>query len=67
MLLEKEDEKGHVAYDAPFPFLPLFNGVRGRGVLRTSPYRRSPKFVSSIVHSPAPIGPETADRPDPSC
>src|SRR5215212_5867601 len=33
----------------------LFSGVRGRGILRTSPYQSSRKFTSSIMRRTGPI------------
>src|SRR5215213_4810242 len=44
--------RGPVLGRRPFLFLPLFTGVRGRGILRSSPYRISRKFCSA----PAPCG-----------
>jgi hypothetical protein len=33
----------------------LFTGVRGIGILRTSPFGDSQKFPSSVMHSPSPV------------
>jgi hypothetical protein len=38
---------------------PLFTRVCGIGVLRTSPFGHSRKFVCSIVHSPGPLPPKS--------
>ena len=43
----------------PFLFLPLFTGVRGIGVPRTSPFGSSRKSIYGIMHIPGSRGPET--------